>query len=214
MSDLPVRIPKGELPQRYETARAALEKCVEVDECKEWADKAKAIASYALQSRDESLYKMAVRIRARAIRRQGELIGEIEPTGGQYGRAPGGPTREAVAEQAGLSPRQRKTALRVAAVPKDDFESAVESDKPPSIKALAERGKKPGTPREGIDPDLFAMSTQGQAALGVLHRATEKVQPKAVVGGATKRERGRIAVQVRDCSRWMTRLTVELRRVR
>ncbi len=40
-------------------------------------------------------------------------------------------TRTQAATDAGLSERQRKTALRVANVPQDEFEAAIESDAPP-----------------------------------------------------------------------------------
>jgi hypothetical protein len=47
---------------------------VEVDECVSWADKAMALASYARQVDDETLRKLADRIKARAIRRVGEFL--------------------------------------------------------------------------------------------------------------------------------------------
>ncbi len=40
------------------------------------------------------------------------------------------------AARAGLSERQRKTALRVASVPADVFEYQVESDSPPTVTKL------------------------------------------------------------------------------
>lgn len=65
---------------------------------------------------------MADRIQARAIRRCGELLKQIEP--GKTGPKPELQegdlpqlTRTQAAEQAGLSEHQRKTALRVANVP-------------------------------------------------------------------------------------------------
>jgi hypothetical protein len=39
-----------------------------------------------------------------------------------------------------MSERQRKTALRIANVPREEFEALVESDDPPTITELAERG--------------------------------------------------------------------------
>jgi hypothetical protein len=122
---LPVRSSSA-LPEKYQQAKAALEQCVKVDECASWADKAKAVASYAAQSKDESLYKAAIRIRARAIRRCGELLAAIEPQQGGVRGATGRRSpiaRSDVASAAGLSVRQRKTALRVAKVPRADFEA-------------------------------------------------------------------------------------------
>lgn len=66
------------LPARYEQARTHLAQCVEIDECQDWADKAAALASYARQADDKTLENYAMRIRARAIRRAGELLKEYD----------------------------------------------------------------------------------------------------------------------------------------
>jgi hypothetical protein len=66
-------VARAKLPATYEAARTSLEKCASIDECMEWTDKTAVLASYAKQSADESLFKMAVRIRARAFKRCGEL---------------------------------------------------------------------------------------------------------------------------------------------
>jgi hypothetical protein len=136
-------------------AKKALAECEKIDECKDWADKAAALASYAKQSKDESLFKMATRIQARAIRRCGELLKEIEtmqgkrtdlePSNGDDTRLE---TRKSAAEKAGLSKRQKDTALRVANVPKEEFEAQIESDSPPTVTALAEQG----TQKKVFDP--------------------------------------------------------------
>jgi hypothetical protein len=52
-------VANAKLPVVYDKARAALARLDRVDECKDWADKAEAMASYARQSKDESLFKMA-----------------------------------------------------------------------------------------------------------------------------------------------------------
>jgi hypothetical protein len=107
-------------------AQSALAECSRIDECQAWADKAAALASYAKQVNDETLHRFADRIKARAIRREGEILKQIEPARGanqpiQDGAVPK-VTRESAAEDAGLSERERKTALRVASVPSDEFE--------------------------------------------------------------------------------------------
>jgi hypothetical protein len=61
----------------------ALATCAKIDECKNWADKAEALASYAKQANDRDLHVMADRIQARAIRREGELLEEIESARGK-----------------------------------------------------------------------------------------------------------------------------------
>jgi len=134
------------LPATYSAARTALEKCVQVDECKSWADKALALKSYAKQAQDDELHKMAARIQGRAIRRVGELLQELEPKRGANQNIRGGTppkvTRTSAARDAGLSDDQRKTALRVASVPREDFERQIESDDPPTVTELARQGTK------------------------------------------------------------------------
>ena len=117
---------------------------MQIDECQEWADRAKALASYAKQAHDDDLHKMAVRIKVRAIDRCGELLKQCEAAKNQYdarARAGAGArTRTQEAQNAGLSKRQQVTAVRVHNVPRHEFESLVESDKPPPITRLARRG--------------------------------------------------------------------------
>jgi len=136
----------AKLPMAYETAQKAIAECARIDECKGWADKAAALASYARQAKDDSLRVMAVRIQARAQRRCGELLKQIPAHPGgrptkNAGKHPPEFTRTVAANNAGLSEHQRKTALRVASVPADDFNSRVESPSPPSIVELANLGK-------------------------------------------------------------------------
>jgi hypothetical protein len=153
----------AKLPAVYQQATASLEKCVRIDECADWANKAQALASYARQAKDDELRKAADQIQARAVRRCGELLKEIESASGartdlNQPRSGAGPRlkpqkqRKAVgtkfgraqaARAAGMSPRQQKTALQVASIPKAEFEAAVESENPPTVTELARRGTKP-----------------------------------------------------------------------
>lgn len=75
------------LPAVYSEARNALAKCARIDECKSWADRAAALASYAKQADDEQLLNNAKRIKARAIDRIGELAEEIPPAKNQHDAA-------------------------------------------------------------------------------------------------------------------------------
>lgn len=101
LSPLP-SISNAHLPAAYSQARAALAKCWKVDECKDWADKMQALASYARQARDEGLYKVALRIQARAIRRCGMLLGKIEANKG------GRPTKTRAAADPSLRTQNRR----------------------------------------------------------------------------------------------------------
>src|SRR5579863_2644703 len=107
-------IGKARLPTTYEKAKETLAKCSNIDECQDWADKAEALASYAKQAGDDSLRKMADRIQARAIRRCGELLRRLAPND-RAGRNCNGTvtiTRTQAAKDAGLSIRQKRSALR------------------------------------------------------------------------------------------------------
>ena len=160
MSSLPT-VPdpaNARLPVTYEAAQKALAECQRVDEVKDWADKAAALAAYARMAKNDNLRLMALRIQERATRRMGELLKQIPPATGVHlpsakrdGAVPLG--REQIATAAGLSERQRKTALRLASIPKDQFESAVESGSPPTLSAMAKWGTLPRAPAEATPED-------------------------------------------------------------
>lgn len=155
-------ISTARLPATYEAARQALANCQDIDECQEWADKAAALASYAKQAEDETLMKMATRIKARATRRAGELLMQIEPDkGGRPSETGAGThtsfTRADAARDAGMSKHQQVQATRIASVPAADFERQVESPKPPTLTQLAAQGIKPRplVDHKGRDPKAF-----------------------------------------------------------
>lgn len=132
MTDLTAINTSGaKLPQTYQAAKRAISECVSIDECKDWSDKAAALASYARQAKDDQLERMATRIRARATRRAGELLRQIEPASKYNAMKQKDGTvppfsRGQAAMEAGLSERQAKTAQRLASVPDHDFEELVE----------------------------------------------------------------------------------------
>jgi hypothetical protein len=215
---LPAGLPsvsRARLPAVYEAAKESLAVCTQMDECQDWADKAEALASYARQAGDDEMHRMADRIQARAIRRCGELLKEIEPKRGANQNISAAtdtnvsvPTRKDAAQKAGLSHRQQHTALRVASVPKEEFDEAVESKHPPTITDLAERGKKPApvSDLKGRDPRDFKACT---AALGILrdfYSFAIATDPKAVVRGASAKERERVVSQVQPLMGWMSDL--------
>lgn len=147
MNDLALRQPARSVafPATYLEARNALARCELVDECKDMADKAAAIAVYARQSKDDSLVIMAQRIQARAIRRMGELLSQVPSRAGARKDETRALSRSAVARSAGLSEFQQATALQVAAIPAKKFEDLVEAKKPLRVGKLAAVGKRRGT---------------------------------------------------------------------
>jgi len=150
------------LPAAYEAAVTALANCASIDECKDWADKAEALASYAKQADDDTLRKQADRIQARAIRRCGELLRQFESKGGRPSETSKADltsfpaSQRDAAKRAGISVHQQRTAVRVANVPRDDFERQVESESPPTVTALAKQGtKRQAVDLKGRNPDDF-----------------------------------------------------------
>jgi hypothetical protein len=157
--DHPRRVP---LPQLYQKARNALAECQSIDECKDWSDKAAALASYAKQAEDGELERMAVRIRSRAIRRMGELLKQFDGRNGQNlpdAKSTATDTfslsQKQIAQQAGLSKRQKDTAVRVASIPQTDFDAEVESENPPTISTLAKLGIQSRPVKQGADEPTF-----------------------------------------------------------
>lgn len=218
-SDLP-SVAKARLPASFEGAKYALAECERIDECKDWADRAEALASYAKQAQDDEMYKMAVRIQGRAIRRCGELLNQIRAgQGARDGKR--GPddatplTRSDVAKDAGLSRRQHHTAVRIARIPDTEFEEAVEADEPPTVTALADKGRLPAAPRtdhlRGRDPQDFRAAT---ALLGLLHhvvRTSEDIDIEAAVRGLSGREIDDALSSLLDAEDWVALVAKHLR---
>ena len=180
---LPTAPSEASLPITYTEAEAALERCERVDECAEWADRAGALASYARQARDHELEAMAKRIRARAVRRAGELLQQIPTCRGR--RFDLRPDHDAVgarteaARRAGMSVSQQKTAVRLAKIPAEEFEAAVEATDPPGTMRLAGRAALRPPPLS-IEPDGGFARARGllTALLTVYRSAPPAVRQK------------------------------------
>lgn len=201
-------ITSAPLPATYENARTALAQCQAIDECKDWADKAAALASYARQSEDLEMEKMAQRIRARAMRRAGELLKQVNGKGNNQ-HTDGSDSKLAqsdLARQAGMSERQQVTAVRVANIPEPQFTSQVESDNPPTLTELARQGtqKRDTAP----DPETWLQGRSAQDFNAILHMMStiEEYAKEAdtwplnrLLGEMTDKERA-------DVRRWIARI--------
>ena len=188
------------LPASYEAAQVALAACQKVDECKDWADRAGALASYARQSQDDALMKMAVRIKARAIRRAGELLAQIEAGQGARDAKTGGmgdhlPLRSDVRSRRRVFTLISRTqAVRIAAVPEDSFEAQVEGPTPPTLTALARQGT---TPRhlidlKGRDPGEYNRALHFVAAFSDYAREVEEADVEGALPILVEKERARL----------------------
>lgn len=115
--------------------------------------------------------KYCKRINARATRRAGELLKQIEPQKNQHSAGSGGgPSRKQAAHNAGLSNRQRKDALRIASIPGDDFDEQVEGNNPPSVTKLADKGtehRDQDEDREAARKMVAAMKAYAKALSGI-----------------------------------------------
>jgi hypothetical protein len=218
-----IRVSDARLPATYEQAKTALAQCSRIDECQEWANKAEALASYARQADDDSLRKMADRIQARAIRRCGELLKQFDgrgrPEENKEGTRPDYSQAHA-ARDAGLSAHQQKTAVRVANVPAEQFEAAVESGEPPTVTALAEMGKQSRVAPSSEPPAATASPITAPAGfkqathlIGVVRDFAAFCQqndPVVVVGGLMKPEVRDVRSFVGIIDGWLDRFVVNL----
>ena len=203
------------LPATYEAAKRALEQCVQLDECKMWANKAEALASYARQANDDALLKMSMRVQARAIDQCGKLLKEI-PTGAGGARRSedvkngGGGNFESprvrAARDAGISERQQATAIQVHKVPRDQFEQLVESDNPPTVTALAELGTKHRDPGylKGREPDDFAAATPFISLPKEFLEEASSFDLQRAWRGMNEDERAEARVNYLNCIAWIT----------
>jgi len=194
----------AKLPEKYEAAKIAIRECSRLDECKEWTDRSAALASYARQSEDKELEKTAMRIRARACRRCGELLKEIEKAQGGDRKSKGRQVpfdRKQAAKKAGLSPDKAKQSIRVANVHEEDFEEQLESDDPPTLTDLAKQGRKksaqkPIYERLGITKKAFQAGMYFRGALRDMAQECKKYDPKNIAEGSTARDRPLMKKQV------------------
>lgn len=222
ITNLP-EIDSAQLPTVYEAAVHALEVCVDMDECMDWADRAAALASYAKQAGDDTLLRLARRIQGRAVRRCGELLQQIEP--GKGGRPPtetrdaAGPSLAtefvtagfehvegiyAAGRAAKLSTRQIKTSLRVARVPDEEFERCVESDDPPTMSQLAELGTQHKPPQlNGRSPDEFQQATHLLGIFTSISRDRQRLDLALAARGLDDAERERVRSSIVDVRVWL-----------
>ncbi len=214
MTTLP-SIRDARLPTVYEAAVDALSQCAKLDECKDWADKAAALASYGKQSNDDRIRKYGLRIQARAVRRAGELLKQFNAAGTRNDQPIAHKdkrlTQRQAAERYGISPKRERTAIRVANILDEDFEAAVDSEHPSTVTALTEQGKKRRlVDLGGRDPKEFSISTDGQGQIHKLAQFTGDVEPGVVVRGAMPYEREMLIRDIISIEFWFDELMEQL----
>lgn len=195
----------------------ALANCNRIDECKDWSDKAQALASYARQSEDKEMETTAMRIRARAIRRCGELLKEIEKASGPgRGIKEGGASPRVLAsQQAGLSKDQAKTAIRVANVPEETFTEQIESNSPPTITSLAQQGtqpmkKPPMFEQLGMTKQAFQAGMYFRGDIEDFCKATKKYEIQDIIDGSSTEQRDRLRTLIKQIDTFTDKLIAKL----
>jgi len=205
---------RARFPAAYQAAHKAISKCSRIDECKSWSDKAAALASYARQAKDHTLRMMAERIQARAIRRCGELLKQV-PSGqgskNQYGELRNGSvTRRGVAREAGLSDRQRVTALRVASIPAPRFDSLVEGDSPPTVTHLAHLGAQPSVSPRGT---RAARVVQAREMFGTIREFCKENAPAELAAEFEGQSEASLREFAANLQRWLEEFVAHLPQV-
>lgn len=138
------------LPTLYTESCDALDKCARIDECREWSNKAHALASYAKQSLNTALEDCAKRIRNRATLRAAELLQEIDARGNIRGNNPSDKrtasepfiSRTKTAEDHGYTKAQRATMSRLVNLPRAQFHVLNEATPAPSLNQIVAAGMK------------------------------------------------------------------------
>jgi len=140
---------------RYDAAKRAIAEYKTVDEVKDFRDKALAIEAYAKQANDFDLERDAAIARVRAERRCGQLLAETEKAKGAADGTAGPGRGNAVARadhvlhrpktlsEMGVTKDQSSKWQKLAAVPDDEFESAINI---PGTKPSANHIIKPKAP--------------------------------------------------------------------
>ena len=182
---------------RYDAARTAIAECVEIDEAKDLTDRAAALAAYARQADDPELELMARRIRARATRRMGEISRGLEtaspgPVGDSSHRREV-TSKTAVLAEAGISTSVANRAEKVADIPEEKFNAAVEADVPATLTDLVSSQTKP---RRQTRARKKMQTTEPPDWLAVVGKAVDLLQtsePADVVADLTDDRRASYA---------------------
>jgi hypothetical protein len=136
----------------YSKAKQAIAEYKTVDEVKDFRDKALAIEAYAKQANDMELEWDAARARVRAERKCGELLAEMEKAKG--GRPEETPNKSEgvieepkTIEEMGLTYKQSSDFQKLAAVPEEEFEKAVDNPAAKPSTSHIIKPKEPPPPR-------------------------------------------------------------------
>lgn len=198
-------VPTAPLPINYEAAKRAIAECARVDECEDWADKAAAIASYARQREDKSLLWAAQRIRCRAEERLGELLLEIPLSRSGRGQRSAS-SRYGFAEANGVTSSAAARACRIARLPKQVRDQAIEASPPCTIYQLASLGRPSLRPPPSLSKQLAKIDKDQIEFCSYLHAflAWAEKNPAAQLAQGFSRKDGLNALRwARQTIEWL-----------
>lgn len=205
------------LPANYESAKKAIAECARVDECKDWADRAAALASYARQAKDPALRSFAIRIRARAISKMGEILESILPVPAKGGYRKNLNSRAGTAREYGLTANQLYEAIRVAKVPSELKERLIEKEPPIPAHKLALltppaqmlRGGGMGS-TAAFRRAMGTRTTSSLVGIGVFHRWTKDNDARELARSLTVDEAAILITHAVESSEWLDEFVLHL----
>lgn len=211
-------LPTVAFPTNYIAAREALAACLSFDECKDWADKYAALASYHKQRKDTALRDMAVRIQTRAEERIGELLLSIPR--GKAQRASNGQisqqdpnTRHRIAKRVGIGSALKNRAIGIASVPKEIRNDRIEASPPISPTKLAQLGHQyRASPSIARMERGIAISRGGE--VGKFWEWTRAHRPEQVAADFTAEDLRYLGPKIRDLMEWLDVFELALPRKR
>jgi len=128
----PISARAGVVPVRYQDACKAIAACITIEDTRQWANKADALAAWAKMYRDDTVSAEARRLKLHAYRRMAALADELCPNWRKGQR--GGPQK--VLREHGMTGSQAQTVHAVGEVPRRKFDQALKQPKPPSPATL------------------------------------------------------------------------------
>jgi len=157
-ADQPGNGPTKSQLARYDAMCRAIDEAYEVDEVKDFRDKAIALETYARQARNIEAERRATTIRIKAERKAGELLAQMKKAKGGAEKStkrngPGGKVMQSGGPTAlrdiGISKQQSSDWQKLAAVPQKRFEAALlDNGKMPSTAAIIRENAPKRTPHK------------------------------------------------------------------
>lgn len=157
-AQLPANIkPAAKAPVQYEQAVKALEACQTLDEARCFDNAADALAAWAKVYADDRVSVEARRLKLHAYRRIGILAEKLRPP------VPGRKGPQSLLTESGFKPNQAQGAVKIARMPRQDFEREVARPVPRAPGQLVQIGLRP-------NPGAAALASRFQGLLSALRR--------------------------------------------